>query len=408
MPKAERREPWLTVIGIGDDGPDGLAPASRALIATADVLVGGARHLAAIDETGAEHVAWGSGFSEVKDSLGAYEGRRVVVLASGDPMYYGAGSVLARTFGTGAIRVIPAPGAVSLTAARMAWSLPDTEVLTIHGRPLKMLNYHLFPGRRLIALSRDGDTPAEAAALLTARGFGASRISVFEHLGGAKERRLDGTAADWPHARAADLNTLAIACVANPGARYYPRVPGLPDDAFAHDGQITKRVVRAATIAALGPCPEQTLWDIGCGSGSVAIEWLRAERSARAVGFERDPARAARAAANAGALGVPLLDVVVGDVPAVLAGREDRPHAVFVGGGVSAPGVLAAAWEALLPGGRLVANAVTVAAEAALLHFHAGHGGTLTRIAVAEENSVGGRAALKPAYPVLQLAVVKS
>lgn len=400
-------EPWLTVIGIGDDGPEGLAPASRALVDAAEVLVGGERHLAALEDKGAERVTWGSGFSEVKDRLGAFKDRRVVVLASGDPLFYGAGSVLARRFGVDAVRVIPAPGAISLAAARLSWSIPDTEVTTVHGRPLEMLNYHLFPGRRILALSRDGDSPAEVAALLTARGFGTSRVTVFEHLGGPKENRLDGVAADWPHGRAADLNTIAIDCVAGPDARIYPRVPGLPDKAFQHDGQITKRVVRAATIAALGPLPEQTLWDVGAGSGAVAIEWMRAECSARAVAFERDAARAATCAANAHALGVPMLNVVTGEAPTVLADRTDAPDAVFVGGGVSVPGQLATAWDALKPGGRLVANAVTLDAEQEVLRFHRAHGGTLTRIGVDNEDGIGSRRALKPSYRVLQLALDK-
>jgi precorrin-6Y C5,15-methyltransferase (decarboxylating) len=399
--------PWITVIGFGEDGLEALSPVARALIDGAEVLVGGERHLAKVPPGDAQRMSWGSGFAATLDEIAKLKGRRVTVLASGDPMDYGAGTALARRFPTSEMTVVPAPGAFSLACARMAWSRPDVETLTVHGRPLEKLLYHVAPGTRLLVLSQDGDTPAGIAALLSANGYGPSPMTVLEHLNGTEEKRLEGIAEDWSHPRCADLNTVAVECRAGPGARLLSRVPGLPDDAFEHDGQITKREVRAATLAALVPLPSQMLWDIGAGSGAVAIEWLRAERSAGAVAIERDPARAVVIARNAAALGVPGLRVVEGVAPAALDGLDGPPDAVFVGGGVAEAGLLEAGWEALPAGGRLVANAVTLEGEARLLDAHGQFGGTLTRIAVARAEPIGGRAAFRPLMTVTQFAVVK-
>ncbi len=398
---------WITVIGFGEDGLDGLSPAARALIDSAEVLVGGERHLAKVPPGKAERMGWGSGFPATMDEIAKLKGRRVTVLASGDPMDYGAGAALARRFPASEMAVVPAPGAFSLACARMGWSRPDVETLTVHGRPLDRLAYHLAPGARLLVLSQDRETPAAIAALLSAHGYGPSPITVLEHLNGAEERRFEGTAEDWAHPQCADLNTVAVECRAGAGARLLPRVPGLPDDAFEHDGQITKREVRAATLAALMPLAAQVLWDVGAGSGAVAIEWLRAEGSAGAVAVERDGSRTAAIARNAAALGVPSLRVVEGVAPDALEGLEPPPDAVFVGGGVAEAGLLEACWEALPAGGRLVANAVTLEAEARLLDFHGRLGGALTRIAVARAEPIGGRATFRPLMAVTQFAAVK-
>ena len=398
---------WLTVIGLGEDGLDGISPAARALIDGAELLVGGERHLSKVPDNGTERLSWKGGFHEQVVVLEKHKGKRVVVLASGDPFCYGVGSVLARHYEADEIFTVPAPGAFSLAASRMGWSLPDLESLTIHGRPLETLNRFLFSGLRLLVLSRDGDSPAEVAALLTARGFGPSSITVLEHLGGDLENRLDGTASDWKHKRAADLNTLAIDCRAEAGATLYPRVPGLPEKAFEHDGQITKREVRAATLSALRPMPGQLLWDIGAGSGSVAIEWLRAERMAGATAVERNPVRAAAIARNALNLGVPHLNIVEGDAPEAFEDLEGTPDAVFLGGGVSQANLLPACWERLGPGGRLVANAVTIEAGEHLLAFRRAVGGALTRISVERAGPVGSLSGFKPLMAVTQLAVIK-
>jgi precorrin-6B C5,15-methyltransferase / cobalt-precorrin-6B C5,C15-methyltransferase len=334
-------------------------------------------------------------------------------------MDYGAGANLMRRFSPDDVRVLPVPGAFSLAAARMVWSLPDVETLTVHGdsrdRALETLALHLAPGARWLVLSRDGRTPAEVAALLTAHGYGPSAITVLEHLGGPDERRLDGIADSWAEAETADLNTLAVECLAGPAARILSRAPGLADEAFESDGQLTKREVRAVTLAALAPLPGQVLWDVGAGSGSVAIEWLRAlpqrrpagRGTARAVAIERDADRRAMIARNAAALGVPQLQIVGGEAPAALAGLRPAPDTVFVGGGIAQPEMLDACWSALRPGGRLVANAVTVEGEARLIGFHGTHGGDLTRLAVSRAQPVGRLSAFKPLMEVTQYSGVK-
>jgi len=406
---------WITVIGIGDDGLVGLSPAARTLIDTAELLVGGDRHQRMIAETAAERLTWANGLDAAMDEMERWRGRRVVVLATGDPMYFGAGANLRRRFDADDMVVLPFPGAFSLAAARMLWSLADVEMITIHGRPLEVLNLAIQPSARVIALSRDGDTPEQAAHLLTERGFGPSMITVLEHLGGPNERRVDGVAEHWDHPRCADLNTLAIECRAGPNARVLPPVPGLPDDLFENDGQLTKREVRAVTVAALAPLPGQVLWDVGAGSGSVAIEWLRAapgyraanDQAARAVAIERGAGRAAMAARNAAALGVPHLTIIQEEAPQALADLEPGPDTVFVGGGISREGLLEACWQRLSPGGRLVANAVTVEGEARLAAFRAANGGELTRIAVSHAEPVGRLTAFRSAMDVTQYAGVK-
>ncbi len=394
---------WLHVIGLGDDGPDGLSAAARDLIANAEVLVGGARHLAMIGDGPAERLSWADGYRETLDALLARRDRRVVVLATGDPQWFGIGAILARHVAPSEMRILPAPGSVSLAAARLAWPLQEVAAVSLHGRPLESVRRHLAPGARLLVLSENARTPARLAGLLAGDGWGASSLVVFEHLGGARERRIDGTADAWREPAGADLNIVAVTCRADRGTVPLSLAPGLPDDVFDHDGQITKREVRAATIAALAPKPGETLWDVGAGSGSVAIEWLRAAPGARAVAVERDPARTARIRHNAAALGVPELEVVTGHAPAVLDTLGGPPDAVFVGGGVSADGLLEACLAALEPGGRLVANAVTLDAERRLLDFRARHGGDLLRLSVARAAPVGERAGFAPLRTVTQL-----
>jgi len=409
-------KPWLTVIGVGDDGLSGLSPAARALVDGAELLVGGERHQAMAPDVSAPRLTWVDGVPKAIDAIAEWRGRRVVVLATGDPMCFGGGTNLGRRFDSTEMVVVPAPGAFSLAAARMVWSLPDVETVTVHGRPLERLNLVIAPDTRLLVLSRDGDTPAQVAALLTERGFGPSTVTVLEHLGGPKERRVDGVAETWNHPRCADLNTLAIECRAGPNAKILPRVPGLPDAVFESDGQLTKREVRAVTIAALAPLAGETMWDVGAGSGSIAIEWLRAapalqtpgRGSARAIAIEHNAGRCATIARNALALGVPQLEVVEAEAPACFETLQRQPDTIFLGGGVSSPGLIEACWEALAPGGRLVANAITIDGEACLIAFRGHHGGELTRIAISRAEPVGRLNAFKPLMEVTQYTGRKS
>ncbi len=399
--------PWLTIVGIGEDGVGGLSEAALRAITAAEVLVGGERHLAMVPDQEAERLVWPSPFNALIEKLERRRRARVCVLASGDPMLYGVGTTLLKHFPVGETVVIPAPSAFALACARLGWARADVECLTLHGRPVELLHPAVQPGACILALSADGTTPARVAALLRGRGYGPSRVTVLERMGHAfQETRVEGTAADWVDQPHADLNTIAVECVAEPGVPLLPRVPGLPDEAFRHDGQITKREVRAVTLAALAPVPGQTLWDVGAGCGSIAIEWMRAAPRARAMAIEPRADRLALIAGNAAALGVPGLRIVEGTAPAAL-NALPAPDAVFVGGGMTAPGVVEACWDALPPGGRFVANAVTLEGEQALIGLYARLGGSLTQLSVSRAANLGSFSGWQPFRPVTQLAVVK-
>ncbi|MGW3244847.1 precorrin-6y C5,15-methyltransferase (decarboxylating) subunit CbiE [Streptomyces sp. NPDC001070] len=398
----------VVVVGIGADGWAGLPAASREALCGVEVVIGGPRQLELLPpEVTAERVAWPSPLRPAVPGLpAAHAGRRIAVLASGDPMFHGIGRTLTEELGADRLRVLPHPSSVSYACARLGWAVEDTEVVSLVGPPLPALAAALHDGRRVLVLSRGAGTPAEVAGLLCERGFGASRLRVLEQLGSTRERILDGTARDWPHPPGDPLNVVAVECAAAPSAPRLGLVPGLPDAAYEHDGQLTKRHVRAATLAALAPAPGELLWDVGGGSGSIAVEWMRAHRACRAVTVERDPVRAERITRNAATLGVPALRVVTGAAPAALDGLP-VPDAVFVGGGLTAPGLLEACWTALRPGGRLVANTVTLESEALLAQWYARHGGELVRLAVAHAAPVGGFTGWRQAMPVTQWSAVK-
>jgi precorrin-6Y C5,15-methyltransferase (decarboxylating) len=397
---------WLSVVGIGEDGLDGLAPAARALVEAAEILVGGDRHLAMVPPDGRERLAWPSPLAALLDALAERAGRRVCVLATGDPMHYGVGVTLARRFGREAMTVVPGVSAFCLAAARLGWPLAEVTCLTLHGRPLELVIPALQPGARILALSHDGTTPAAVADRLRRHGWGPSRLVALAHMGGPQEQRIDATADTWSAKEVSDFNTLAIELEATPQARPLPCVPGLPDDAFVHDGKLTKRAVRAATLAMLAPGPGQVLWDVGAGCGSVAVEWLRAAPHGTAVAIEPVADRRAMIAQNALALGTPQLRVVDGRAPDCLADLP-APDAVFVGGGITAPRVVEACWAALAPGGRLVANVVTLEGEAEALAWHKRLGGELARIAVSRAEPVGPFEGWKHQMTVTQLAATK-
>ncbi|MFI5972141.1 precorrin-6y C5,15-methyltransferase (decarboxylating) subunit CbiE [Streptomyces sp. NPDC051452] len=400
----------VTVVGIGADGWQGVSDAARTALSDAEVLIGGRRQLDLLPPLCAgERIVWPSPLRPaVPRLLAEHAGRRIAVLASGDPMFYGIGRALAEE--AAAPHVLPHPSSVSYATARLGWPLEDVEVVTLVGRPTARLAAALHHGRRLLVLSADAGTPGEVAALLRDRGFGPSRIRVLEQLGGARERTTaETTADDWAHGDPPGdpLNIVAVECRRAAGALRLGAVPGLPDAAYEHDGQLTKRHIRAATLGALAPAPGELLWDIGGGSGSIAVEWLRTHPSCRAVTVERDQARAERIARNADRLGVPGLRIVTGAAPAALT-QLPPPDAVFIGGGLTAPGLLDACWDALPPGGRLVANTVTLESEALLAGAHRRHGGELVRLAVAHAVPVGGFTGWRQAMPVTQWSAQKS
>jgi len=397
---------WLSVVGIGEAGLDSLSTEARAVVAAAEVLVGGARHLAMIPDDGRERLEWPTPISDAFPAIEARRGTRFCVLATGDPLNYGVGAMLARHFSIEDLDFMPGPSAFSLAAARLGWSRPDTECITIHGRPAERVRGVIAPGRRLLILCGNGGDPGRVAGMLSAGGYADSPMVAFEHMGGPKERHIEGTAGAWPPNPIADFVTLAVECIAGAGAVTHSHAAGLPDEAFVNDGQLTKREVRAATLAMLAPLPGEILWDVGAGCGSIAIEWLRVHPACRAVAIERDEKRLGYVRENAAALGVPWLEAVGGLAPAALDGL-DQPDAVFVGGGVAAEGLLDACWAALKSGGRLVANVISVEGERTLYDWHAAHGGEFRRIAVQHAIPVGRFMSWRPKMPVTQYVGVK-
>ena len=399
--------PWLSILGIGEGGIDGLTPPARALLSQARFVIGGARHLrlAAPLITG-ETAVWPQPFSGGMAEIAAHRPGPVVVLASGDPFCYGVGTSIAKHFAAEDWRCLPAPSCLSLACAALGWALQTLETISFCGRPIEPLAAMLRPGRQILALSEDAETPGKVARFLCAHGFGASEIVLLEALGGPEQRIRRGTAAGFDLADPHALNLLAITLAADAGFASLPLTSGLPDDAFAHDGQLTKREIRAVTLSALAPRAGELLWDIGTGSGSIAIEWLRLHPSLRAIAIERRTDRLARAIENAQRLGVLHLQTVEGAAPAVLEGLP-APDAIFIGGGAQAAGVIDAAWSALRPGGRIVVNSVTIETDAALFAANRRLGGTLTRIGVERLTDIGGLHGFRPAMTITQWTASK-
>jgi precorrin-6B C5,15-methyltransferase / cobalt-precorrin-6B C5,C15-methyltransferase len=399
---------WLSIVGIGEDGIAGLNPIARSLLAHAQIVVGGARHLAMLPpDDPREKLTWTAPIMTSVEAIMRHRGQPLCVLASGDPMCYGIGATLTRHVALAEMTIVPAPSAFSLVCARLGWSLTEVETVSLCGRDPALLHAVLYPAARIIVLSAGQHTPALVAAQLTQRGFGNSVLTVFERMGGAQERSVTGIAASWNAGDVAALNTIAIACIADPGVTGLSRCAGLPDAVYAHDGQLTKREVRAMTLAALGPLPGQLLWDVGAGCGSIGIEWMRSAPRCRAIAVEPHPARLRYIADNAAALGTSDLKIIAGKAPAAL---EDlpTPDAVFIGGGLTTENLLTTCWQALRPSGRLVANAVTVESEQMLLHWHSQYGGELTRVAIQRAEPIGQFLGWKAKAPVTQWVVTKS
>jgi precorrin-6Y C5,15-methyltransferase (decarboxylating) len=398
---------WLAIVGIGEDGAEGLSPAARALIANAKLVIGGKRHLALADGLpSGERMAWPSPIADSIPAILAHRGEPVAVLASGDPYCFGVGAMLSAHVPPEETVCMPAPSSLSLACARLGWTLDDVATVSLCGRRIETLAPSLQPKRRVLALSADSTTPAAVARYLGTRGFERSFLHVLEALGGPRERIRVTTANRFGFNDVEALNLIAIEVKAGPNAKIIPLASGLADEMFEHDGQITKREIRAVTLSSLAPRAGELLWDIGCGSGSVAIEWLLRHQANQAIAIERDAARAARAARNAAELGVPRLQVVTGEARAALDSLP-APNAIFIGGGGD-PKVIDKALAALKRGGRIVANAVTLETEKAVLAAQAQLGGTLTRLSVERLDAVGGKQAFRPAMTVTQWSAVKT
>lgn len=397
-------EPWLHVVGIGEDGIAGLAPPARAVLGAAEVIVGAERHHRLTAAVTAERIAWPSPFDAMTQTLCGLRGRRAVVLVTGDPLWYSAGALLLRALPAAEIAFHPAVSAFQLAACAMGWPLAGVETLTVHGRPAAQVIPFIQPFARLLILANGPETPAGIAALLRDRGYGPARLTVLSALGGPDEARLSGTAADWQGSVPA-FHTLAVECLPGEAALIAPPGPGLPDDLFDGDGTMTKAEVRAITLSRLMPMRGALLWDIGAGCGTVGIEWMRMAREARAIAIEPRADRRAFAAANAEALGTPALQIIAGEAPGALAGLP-APDAVFLGGGLGEE-TAELCLAALRPLGRLVANAVTLESELTLARLQARHGGELTRIDIARAAPVGVRRGWRPAMPVVQWSLVR-
>ena len=399
---------WLHIVGIGEDGMGGLSAAARTQVEQAEVIIGGDRHHSLAPNVTAERIAWPSPFDAMIETIRSHKGRRVVVLVTGDPLWFSVGARIANpkigdVIPTEEITYHPQLSAFQWAACRMGWSLADTETITAHGRAVEQVIPYFWPGARLLILTSGAQTPGEVAALLTARGYGDSRLTVFGALGGDRETRHDGTAAHWSEDVPA-FNTLAVEVIGQPAA-LTPRTPGLPDDAFTHDGKMTKREIRALTLAKLMPARGEMLWDIGTGCGSIAVEWMRAAPDALAVGIDAKPDRLAMARENATALGTPKLRLVEGTVPAALDGLP-QPDAIFIGGGLTRDLAIRCR-DALGPNGRLVANAVTLESEAILLGLHNEVGGELIRLQAARAEPVGPYRGWRSAMPVTQWSLLR-
>ena len=417
MPDISKK--WLCVIGIGEDGWDNLSADARDLLYESEIVLGGERHLKMLPKDWeGERIIWSSPIREAVSKIVSWRPedsasvQKVAIMASGDPLCYGIATKLLRHLPIEEIWIKPALTTFSLMCSRIGWSLPDVETLTIHGRPVEMLHPFVQPGVKLLVLSKGEESPEQAAKLLCARGFGKSIITVLEHLGGRKERQFSGQADSWNQPKGAALNALAIECIPENNANVLSRNPGLPDEAFLHDGQLTKREIRAVALSKLMPVVDHLLWDVGAGCGSVSIEWMRTNPGCRAVAIEKSKSRLKLIEQNSQELGVPMLQIISGSAPEVLADLP-APDAVFIGGGLSSGNLLQTCWNALKPGGRLVANAVTLEGEQKLLQWQnenagkSGASGDLTRLSISRAEKIGKFQGWKEMRSVIQLAVIK-
>ncbi len=395
---------WIDVVGIGEDGLEGLSAEAVTALEGAEIIIGGDRHHRIAPNLPARRVRWPSPFSKMIGTISRYRGRKVALLVTGDPLWFSAGAKVAAAFPAAEIRFHPQLSAFQLACARMRWSLADIDTLTIHGRPAEQIIPWFAPGARLAVLTGGSGDPGAVARMLADRGYGPSRLTVLAELGGPGEARHSALASDWacedPAASIPGFHTLCIECRVEPGITVLPRGPGLPDDAFVNDGNFTKSDVRAATICALAPRRGELLWDIGCGCGTVSVEWMRCARDARAIGIDPNPARQEMARKNARALGAPGLELIQGRAPEALDGLPD-PDAVFIGGGLGRE-VVEVALARIRPAGRIVASAVTLESNSLLADIHRQSGGHLVRLSVEMVSALGNQRGWQPMMPVTQ------
>lgn len=398
---------WLSIIGIGDDGLAGLGEHAKSLIREAEIIVGGKRHLAMLGKDARPQLEWPSPLSKLVSDILARRGQKVCILASGDPMHFGIGVTFARHLPIAEMTIVPAPSSFSLAAARLGWNLAHTARITLHGRALSRLIPHLAPGRKILALSRDATTPGAVAGILRDHGYGASELTVLEHMGGTEEKQRCTKADNFDLDDIQDLNVIAIQCPGRVENASMATESPLADDAFDHDGQLTKYEIRAVTLTSLAPRAGELLWDIGAGAGSIAIEWMRRDPQNNAIAFEKNPRRLEMLHHNKDALGVPDLKIIEGAAPGALK-DQPAPDAIFIGGGVTADGLLQLCHDSLQPGGRLVANAVTAEGEQALFQAQNQWGGDLGRINISRAEPMGAFTGWTPLRQITHYRLVKT
>jgi len=401
-------EKWLSIVGIGEDGLAGLNDSARSLIAGAEILVGGDRHLAMLPDLPDDQrsrLVWTSPIEATIAQILNNRGKSVCVLASGDPMWFGIGTTLSQRIHQAEMLIIPAPSTFSLICARLGWAMTEVETLSLCGRPPALLQAYIYPNAKLLILSSGTATPQTVAQILSDRGFGDSKITILEHLGGTKERVILQVAEQWQtFSEFAALNAIAVECIPNHDAQILSRMVGLPDEAYHHDGQLTKREIRAVTLSALAPNGGELLWDVGAGCGSIGIEWMRSHPRCQAIAIEKS--RSNFIIDNAITLGTPNLKIITGSAPTALQNLP-APDAIFIGGGATVPDLFETCWQNLRSRGRLVANVVTIEGEQKLFQWQQKHGGTLTQIAINRAEAIGTFLGWKPMRPVTQWKVIK-
>ena len=396
---------WLAIIGIGEDGLSGLSSIARSLIDTAEILVGGDRHLDMLPADMRSRLVWAFPIESTIQQIISCRGKSVCVLASGDPLWFGIGTTLLKKIPMEEIVIIPSPSTFSLICARLGWSLNEVETLSLCGRPASLLHTYIYPNAKLLILSSGEKTPEIVANILCDRNFSNSKITVLEHLDGEKERITSNIASQYQNfPEFANLNAIAVECISNPDAKILSRIVGLSDDVYHHDGQLTKCEVRAITLSALAPNAGELLWDVGAGCGSIAIEWMRSHPRCQAIAIEKS--RTHFISENAIALGTPNLKIIEGKAPEILQGLP-TPDAIFIGGGATVPYLFETCWENLRSHGRLVANIVTLEGEQKLFQWQQKYGGTLTQISISRAEAIGAFLGWKPMRPVTQWQVIK-
>ncbi|MBE9231493.1 precorrin-6y C5,15-methyltransferase (decarboxylating) subunit CbiE [Cuspidothrix issatschenkoi LEGE 03284] len=399
---------WLSIIGIGEDGLAGLSSIAVSCLNKAQIIFGGERHLSMLPHAdNREKIPWKSPFQTSITEIISRQGQAVCILASGDPLCYGVGATILKDIPISEITIIPAPSAFSLACSRLGWYLTEVETLSLCGRPVSLLQSYIYPGAKLLILSEGKHTPANVAEMLINRGYGNSQITVLERMGNINENIITDIATNWQGKNIAALNTIAVECVADKGIVGLSKSPGLPDDVFHHDGQLTKREIRAVTLSSLAPNPGELLWDVGAGCGSISIEWMRSDRRCRAIAIEQNSTRLNYIADNAAALGTPNLQIIAGKSIEIVP-TLPPPNAIFIGGGVTALEILESCWHGLLPGGRMVVNVVTLEGEQRLYQWYENVGGNFSRIAIQRAEPIGKFLGWKAMSPVTQWVGVKN